>query len=1137
MNAFATAAFCSLLGLSAAAGAASNHPDPSQPVARPKATSVFLTNVVSIEDSCGGVRYSATLNMFGTTNDGGGNDIIWFTIYDDQQEKFAQSFSAPVGQSRQHQVTAEYPGRVGQVAPGIAILVGESRGTDELISIDPFFPTPSSGCTIGGTPPALAFSPSTGTTIAYNGAGAASAIAVSNGGGGAGSGPAATTTLSNCAISGGAAFPTTSFNPAISAVGSGAPSPASISLPACVPQSAAATASLQCLETRGSGTTPVQRNWTLSCPAGVAATPPRLNAPVVEAFAIGGGLPNGNSQAPVLSRNGGKIAYTSDASNIVAGDPNTRPDIFLRDRVLNTTTRVTQLAEALNPGVQEGYDDPAISADGNTVAFTGSSGQVYATSGSNARKISANAGGTLGNAASANAFPTSDGSLVFFDSRATNLLSGSDGNGGMDDIFVKNLGNDSVTLISRDPNGGPADGPSAAPSASADGQTIVFHTLATNIVPGGTTPPAAFSQNFDGVTPPALPAGWSAQSQVSGNGLRWQTSSAGSPPAASLPNAVEVDEEAVVSNKLLDSPLLTLTGQPATLSFQRVHNLENTFDGLVLEVSINGGGFIDALGAGGTFTSGGYNATIDTRFGSPIAGRSAWTGPTGGYVPTVYQLPGNLSSGSTIRFRWRLATDNSQAGAGARIDSITSTNLSQPASVADKLPPGVKAGTIQQATMMRGGGFGQSRFYLSRNLSSGELGNGDSTNVKVTPDGRWAVFQSLASNLVSGDTNGASDIYRVEISNNQVVRMDRVTLTKTGEQANGNSFMPQISDDGLLVTFQTDATNLAPPDTNGQPDVMVKSMVTGDVLRMAQTTDGQQPNGLTVLPTISGDGSTLGFCTLATNVAQGDGNNAADVFTAGIQSSLPRDEPGLIRFTLPTPNPPNANCPSGFFSAVVDDGPGAGLTSGAFGMEVVLDDPGTRVLAGGLNFGGLIDVSQVGFAAFNIANPGNESQRLSLSLSGSPSSNAAGSYPVRIRIARRTATTTDVVFDSTQTISLTAPFTTSIDLPPAFYEATVAPTSGTTGGAPEGQFFFSLTTSFIGRPGGGFQGGAVVGGYHATHPFGGVSGFAAFCLATPHSTSVRVLSQPSYGPAGARDLRLRLQDAQQSVVVSVPSSN
>ena len=211
------------------------------------------------------------------------------------------------------------------------------------------------------------------------------------------------------------------------------------------------------------------------------------------------------------------------------------------------------------------------------------------------------------------------------------------------------------------------------------------------------------------------------------------------------------------------------------------------------------------------------------------------------------------------------------------------------------------------------------------------------------------------------------------------------------------------------------------------------------------------------------------------------------------------------------------------------------MTPGAFGMEVLLDDPGTRVLAGGLNFGGLIDVGQVGFAAFNIANAANEPQRLNLSLTGSGSSAGAEGAMMRIRISRRTATTSDSVFETTQLITLGAPYVTSIDLPPAFYEATVAPTSGSPGGAAEGQFYFSLTTSFIGRPGGGFQGGAVVGGYHAMHPFGGVSGFAAFCLATPHTTSVRVLSRPSYGPAGAQDLRLRIRDAEQRDVVVVPA--
>ncbi len=278
------------------------------------------------------------------------------------------------------------------------------------------------------------------------------------------------------------------------------------------------------------------------------------------------------------------------------------------------------------------------------------------------------------------------------------------------------------------------------------------------------------------------------------------------------------------------------------------------------------------------------------------------------------------------------------------------------------------------------------------------------------------------------------------------------------------------------------------------------------------------------------DPTGSGATTLNGNRATGGGGGGSMVLGGTA------DEPSASRVTLPTPNPPNASCPAGFFIATVADGPLVGLTPGAFGMELLLDEPGTRVLAGGLNFGGLIDSGQVGFAAFNIANAANEAQRVNVSLTGSPSTNSAGSIPVRIRIARRTATTTDVVYDSTQTISLAAAFTTSIDLPPAFYEATVAPINGEVGGAAEGQFFFSLTTSFVNRPGGGFQGGVVVGGYHNWHPFGGVSGFAAFCLATPHTASMRVLSTPSYGSAGARDLRLQILDAQQAVVVTHPTS-
>ncbi len=468
-------------------------------------------------------------------------------------------------------------------------------------------------------------------------------------------------------------------------------------------------------------------------------------------------------------------------------------------------------------------------------------------------------------------------------------------------------------------------------------------------------------------------------------------------------------------------------------------------------------------------------------------------------------------------------------------------------SLATNLIPGTvaaKNGTIRQAYLRVGNPFGQSvrYLYLSKNLATNALGNGDSINLRLTPDGLIGVFESLASNLVDGDTNGVADIFRFELNEAKtaVVRLDRVSTSRYNFEANGPSRNPSLCDDGQFVGFETDATNLIELDRNSTTDILVKWLVTGEVVRLSRTVDGNQPNGASARPSLSGDCSTIVFASAASNLTPNDSNNASDVFSVNLRDRSPalvtgpQDEPALAQFSLPSPNPANASCPSGFFSAVVDDGPGSGLTAGAFGMEVLLDEPGTRVLAGGLNFGGLIDAGQVGFAGFTIANPANEGQRLNLSLTGSPASSSSASLPVRVRIARRTASSSETVFEATPTISLAAPYATSIDLPPAFYEATVAPVSGTAGGAPEGQFFFSLTTSFINRPGGGFQGGAVVGGYHAAHPFGGVSGFAAFCLATPHSSSIRVLSQPSYGPTGARDLRLRVQDAQQRDLVVVP---
>ena len=99
--------------------------------------------------------------------------------------------------------------------------------------------------------------------------------------------------------------------------------------------------------------------------------------------------------------------------------------------------------------------------------------------------------------------------------------------------------------------------------------------------------------------------------------------------------------------------------------------METNFDGGVLEVSTDGGTtFADIIAAGGSFAVGGYNGTISVNFGSPIGGRQAWTGTSGGFVTTTVNFPASFAGDSVI-LRFRRATDSSVSGQGWRIDTIS----------------------------------------------------------------------------------------------------------------------------------------------------------------------------------------------------------------------------------------------------------------------------------------------------------------------------------------------------------------------------------------------------------------------------------------------------------------------------------
>ena len=173
-------------------------------------------------------------------------------------------------------------------------------------------------------------------------------------------------------------------------------------------------------------------------------------------------------------------------------------------------------------------------------------------------------------------------------------------------------------------------------------------------------------QDFDGVTPPALPPGWTAANAINPDGVLWQTSNSGlpSPPADTLPNAAWTNDPATVSDKRLTSPPVTIPFlQNAGLMFRHNYAFEDGFDGGVLEISIDGGAYQDAAAF---IFQGGYNGTISTCCGNPLAGRPAWTGSSGGFITTQLGLP----SGHTIALRWRMGSDNGGSGQGWRIDTL-----------------------------------------------------------------------------------------------------------------------------------------------------------------------------------------------------------------------------------------------------------------------------------------------------------------------------------------------------------------------------------------------------------------------------------------------------------------------------------
>ncbi len=163
--------------------------------------------------------------------------------------------------------------------------------------------------------------------------------------------------------------------------------------------------------------------------------------------------------------------------------------------------------------------------------------------------------------------------------------------------------------------------------------------------------------------------------------------------------------------------------------------------------------------------------------------------------------------------------------------------------------------------------------------SAGVEANFDSRSPSISADGNVVVFESGASNLVAGDTNGLQDIFVHDRLSGQTTR---VSVSSAGEQGNGASggdaiSTPTLSGDGRFVAFQSRASNFVPGDTTGS-DIFVHDRLSGTTTKVSVSSSGAAANSDAVMPSISGDGRFVAFSSPAATLVAGDTNGVQDIF-------------------------------------------------------------------------------------------------------------------------------------------------------------------------------------------------------------------------------------------------------------------
>lgn len=594
------------------------------------------------------------------------------------------------------------------------------------------------------------------------------------------------------------------------------------------------------------------------------------NSGLIELISVTpGGTPSASGSInATVSDDGRFVAFESSASDLVADPGNGQTQLYVRDRQLGQTTRLSQLAgTAANAAVR----NSVIAGNGTRVVFETTASNldagdsngvedIYAVSVATGvlTRVSLSGGGAQTSERSQRPSISRNGQRIAFQSRG-DLAAG--GSTAFTQVYLRDLDLQTTTLVSVNNIGNNGNNSELSASLSGNGQVVAFFSASTDLVGGDSNNLGdEFVRDLLGASTERVsladssgpfPAPANGDSILSNRGQRRLSADGG-----------------VLVTETEATNLGALTLQTSATQIVRVERSNN--QAVLISADLQGNpalsaAFEPAMSSDGRYivfrsattnlVAGDNNGTFDVF----------WKDTNGGPLERVNLGPGNVQGLGGTQTRLPSVSDDGQVIAYISNQNnlvANDTNGALDVFVRDRV-----AGATTRVSVD----------------SVGTQANGLSDFPIVSANGRYVVFSSLASNLVAGDVGGFQDIFRHDRQTGETVL---VSQSSSGTQGNDNSFTSAISADGNVIAFSSAATNLVSGDSNARTDIFVRDVAQGTTTRVSVDSAGLQGNGTCSLPSISADGQIVVFLSGSSNLVAGDGNNLNDVFRHDRDSGL-----------------------------------------------------------------------------------------------------------------------------------------------------------------------------------------------------------------------------------------------------------